>query len=160
VVIADEAGTALGIGQRGEIWVRERVRGVLMKDYFHNPEATVAALKDGWLRTGDVGWFDADGNYYFVGRKKDSIRRRGENITAFEIERIADEHPEVAESSAIGVANELADEDITDLPAAKAGSHARSPRLRLLVRGADGSFPDSPLYRIYRRVSQDPDRAH
>jgi crotonobetaine/carnitine-CoA ligase len=112
VVIADEAGTALGIGQRGEIWVRERVRGVLMKDYFHNPEATVAALKDGWLRTGDVGWFDADGNYYFVGRKKDSIRRRGENITAFEIERIADEHPEVAESSAIGVANELADEDI------------------------------------------------
>jgi crotonobetaine/carnitine-CoA ligase len=112
VVIADEAGTALVVGQRGEIWVRERVRGVLMKDYFNNPEATVAALKDGWLRTGDVGWFDADGDYYFVGRKKDSIRRRGENITAFEIERIADEHPEIAESSAIGVANELADEDV------------------------------------------------
>jgi crotonobetaine/carnitine-CoA ligase len=51
VVIADEAETMLGAGQRGEIWVREKVPGILMKEYFRNPEATALALKDGWLRT-------------------------------------------------------------------------------------------------------------
>jgi len=112
VAIVDDTGTPLGAGKRGEIWVRERVPGLIMKGYFHNPEATAAALKDGWLRTGDVGWFDADGDYYFAGRMKDSIRRRGENITAFEIERIVNDHPDVAESGVIGVANELADEDV------------------------------------------------
>ena len=112
VTIADEAGRPLGPGERGEIVVREKVAGLLMQGYFNNPDATRETLRDGALYTGDVGWFDAEGDFFFAGRKKDSIRRRGENITAFEIERIANEHPDVAESAAIGVRNEIADEDV------------------------------------------------
>jgi crotonobetaine/carnitine-CoA ligase len=112
VRIAGEDGRFLGPGERGEIWVREKVPGVIMTGYFANPEATSAALKDGWLRTGDLGYADAEGFLYFAGRKKDSLRRRGENISAWEVERVLNEHPAVAESAVIGVENELADQDI------------------------------------------------
>jgi crotonobetaine/carnitine-CoA ligase len=112
VSIVDDEGRPLGPDERGEIVVRERVPGLIMQGYFNNPQATAEALRDGALFTGDIGWRDADGYYYFAGRKKDSIRRRGENITAFEIERVANEHPMVAESGVVGVPNELSDEDI------------------------------------------------
>ena len=112
VRIADDDGRPLGANRRGEILVREKVPGVLMRGYFNNPEATAATLRDGWLHTGDVGMYDEEGDFYFLGRKKDSIRRRGENITAFEVERIANEHPAVAESAVVGVRNEISDEDV------------------------------------------------
>ncbi len=112
VRIAGEDGRPLGPNQRGEFRVREKVPGLIMKGYFNNPEATADAFKDGWLCTGDVGYYDDEGDFFFAGRMKDSIRRRGENITAFEIERIANEHPDVVESGAIGVHNELSDEDV------------------------------------------------
>ena len=83
-----------------------------MTGYFGNPEASAATLRDGWLRTGDIGSFDEEGFYYFAGRKKDSLRRRGENISAWEVERVLNEHPAVAESAVIGVDNEIADQDI------------------------------------------------
>lgn len=112
VRIADEAGRFLGPGERGEIWAKEKVPGVIMTGYFGNPEATAGALQNGWLRTGDLGSFDEDGFFYFAGRKKDSLRRRGENISAWEVERVLNEHPAVAESAVIGVGNEIADQDI------------------------------------------------
>jgi crotonobetaine/carnitine-CoA ligase len=113
VRISDDEGRALGPGERGEIRVREKVPGLIMKGYFNNPEATAATLReDGWLCTGDVGYYDEAGDFYFVGRQKDSIRRRGENITAFEVEKIANEHPAVAESAVVGVPNEISDEDV------------------------------------------------
>jgi crotonobetaine/carnitine-CoA ligase len=110
--IADDDGKALGVDQRGEIWVREKVAGVITAGYFRNPEATAASKRDGWFLTGDLGYFDADGDYYYAGRKKDSIRRRGENIASYEVERMINEHPAVAESGIVGVSNELGDEDI------------------------------------------------
>jgi len=92
--------------------VKEKVPGVIMTGYFNNPAATAGALKDGWLHTGDLGYTDEEGFFYFAGRKKDSLRRRGENISAWEVERVLNEHPAVAESAVIGVENELADQDI------------------------------------------------
>lgn len=112
VRIADDDGHFVGPGQKGEIWVKEKVAGVIMTGYFGNPEATASALQGGWLRTGDLGYSDDEGFYYFAGRKKDSLRRRGENISAWEVERVLNEHPTVAESAVIGVDNETADEDI------------------------------------------------
>ena len=112
VRIADDDGRFLGPGKKGEIWVKEKVPGVIMTGYFGNPEATAATLQGGWLRTGDIGSFDEEGFYYFAGRKKDSLRRRGENISAWEVERVLNEHPAVAESAVIGVDNEIADQDI------------------------------------------------
>jgi crotonobetaine/carnitine-CoA ligase len=122
VVVVDDAGIPLGPLARGELRIRERIPGLLTKGYFGSAAAT-AALRDGeWLCTGDIGYRDEDGDYYFVGRKKDSIRRRGENITAFEIERIANEHPQVAESAALGIANDLGDEDVMIVLALKPGA--------------------------------------
>jgi crotonobetaine/carnitine-CoA ligase len=112
VRIADDEGRFLGPDQRGEIWVREKVPGVIMTGYFDNPAATAGALKDGWLRTGDLGYADGEGFFYFAGRKKDSLRRRGENISAWEVERVLNEHPAVAESAVVGVDNEIADQDL------------------------------------------------
>lgn len=112
VRIADDSGAFLGPNQRGEIWVREKEPGVIMREYFRNPEATAAALAGGWLRTGDFGYQDEEGFFYYAGRKKDSLRRRGENISAWEVERVLNEHPNIAESAVVGVDNEIADQDV------------------------------------------------
>jgi carnitine-CoA ligase len=125
VEIRDPRGAALATGERGEIVVRGREPGLLMPGYFRNPEATAAALRDGWMHTGDLGWFDADGYLYFGGRLKDSIRRRGENVSAWEIERVVEALEWVEESAAIGVPDDLGDEEI-----------------KLFVRVADGAAPD------------------
>ena len=69
----------------------------MMQGYYGIPEETAAALRDGWLHTGDLGPLDADGYLHFAGRKKDAIRRRGENISAFEVEEVVNAHPDVAE---------------------------------------------------------------
>ncbi|WP_332682470.1 AMP-binding protein [Bosea sp. (in: a-proteobacteria)] len=122
VAVVDDAGQPLGPRERGELRIRERIPGLLTKGYFGNPAATATLRDDEWLCTGDIGYRDEDGDYYFVGRKKDSIRRRGENITAFEIERIANEHPQVAESAALGIANDLGDEDVMIVLALKPGA--------------------------------------
>lgn len=112
VQLVDDQGAATPVGQVGELRVRGRESGVLVPRYYNNPEATAAALRDGWLYTGDLAKQDADGYFYFLGRKKDSLRRRGENVSAWEVERVFNEHPDVEECALIGVKNELADEDL------------------------------------------------
>lgn len=110
--LVDDQGRPTPVGAVGEIRVRGREAGVLVPRYYNNPEATAAALRDGWLYTGDLARQDAEGYYYFLGRKKDSLRRRGENVSAWEVERVFNEHPEVEECALIGVQNEFADEDL------------------------------------------------
>lgn len=112
VQLVDDSGAKARPGQVGELRVRGREPGVLVPRYYNNPEATSAALKDGWLYTGDLATQDEEGYFYFLGRKKDSLRRRGENVSAWEVERVFNEHPEVEECALIGVKNELADEDL------------------------------------------------
>ena len=126
VRIADDEGAPLGPGQRGEIVVREREPGLITKGYFRDPDATARTLKDGWLYSGDLGYFDEDGNYFFVGRKKDSIRRRGENVSAWEVERHVNTHPDVEECAAIGVDSEIGEQDI-----------------KLFVKAVPGRSPDA-----------------
>lgn len=125
VRLVDDAGQDVPTGQNGEIWVRGREPGLITPGYFRNPEATEATFRDGWLRTGDLGSFDADGFLYFAGRKKDSLRRLGENISAFEVERVFQDHPDVAECAVVGVDNDIGDQDV-----------------KLIVRLADGRHPD------------------
>src|SRR3546814_7261316 len=80
--------------------------------YYKNPEATAEAWHNGWFHTGDLFRKDADGNYFFVDRKKDAIRRRGENISSFEIEAEVLAHPDIRETAAIGVDNAISEEDV------------------------------------------------
>src|SRR5262245_15139088 len=79
----------------GEIVVREREPGLLMKGYLKDHERTADALRDGWLHTGDFGARDADGFFYFSGRRRDRLRRRGENVSAWEIEQVVSMHAAV-----------------------------------------------------------------
>ena len=80
--------------------------------YFKNPEATAAAWRNGWFHTGDAFRCDADGDYFYVDRVKDSIRRRGENISSFEVEAEACAHPSVREAAAIGVPSEVGEDEV------------------------------------------------
>jgi carnitine-CoA ligase len=84
----------------------------LMAGYVDDPVATAAVIKAGWLHTGDTVRVDADGYLYFVDRTKDMIKRAGENVAASEVEAVANRHPDVFESAAVGVPDEMRDEAI------------------------------------------------
>lgn len=110
--ILDDAGNELGPGQTGEIVTKPDDRNQMMIGYFRMPEANAEMLRGGWYHTGDLGRLDEMGNLYFVGRKKDVIRRRGENISALEIENVIERHPAVLEAAAYGVQSEYSEEEV------------------------------------------------
>jgi acyl-CoA synthetase (AMP-forming)/AMP-acid ligase II len=103
-IVDPVSGERLGPDQRGEVWVRT---AQLMSGYWRKPEANAAALTpDGWLRSGDAGFIDADGYLYIADRIKDMIISGGENVYPAEIERVLVEYPDVAEVAVIGVPDE------------------------------------------------------
>jgi crotonobetaine/carnitine-CoA ligase len=107
--IVDDAGRDLPDGQTGELVVKTPI---VMKGYYRDPEQTQAAFRDGWFLTGDLAWRDADGYFWFVARKKDIIRKRGENISGAELDRVVTSHPDVLEAAAIPVPAELGEDEI------------------------------------------------
>lgn len=111
VRLVDDDGRVVAPGAPGEVVCRPRAPGLVFSGYWRDPAATRAAAPDGWLRTGDIGRFDGD-DLVFVDRKTDSIRRRGENISSFEVERAVRRHPDVAEVAAHGVRAEHTEEDV------------------------------------------------
>jgi acyl-CoA synthetase (AMP-forming)/AMP-acid ligase II len=104
VKIVDGFGTEVPRNTQGEIIVKN---AAIMKGYFKDPEATAKALRDGWVYTGDSGYMDADGYFFFVAREKDIIRKKGENISAVELENVISQHPKVAEAAVIAVPSAL-----------------------------------------------------
>ncbi len=118
VKIVNDHGHELPPGNIGEIILKN---AAVMKGYFKDPQRTDEVLRNGWLYTGDNAWKDEEGFFYFVDRKKDVIRRRGENISSAEIESIVDGHPKVLESAAIGVSSDISDEEIKLLIVPKPG---------------------------------------
>lgn len=107
LAIVDEQGTPLAARVPGEIVVRPLEPAVLMAGYYRDPDATAAAFRNEWFRSGDRGYADEDGYLYFVDRLKDAIRRRGEMISPVEIERIAIQHEDVSEAVAFGVPSDI-----------------------------------------------------
>ena len=112
VELLDLSGRPVAAGERGEIVVRAKEPGALSPGYFRNPEATAAAFREGALHTGDLGSLDGEGNLYFHGRLGDSVRVRGENVTAWEVEHVAAEHPAVADCAIVGVEAEVGEAEI------------------------------------------------
>ena len=80
--------------------------------YYKNPEATAAAWRNGWFHTGDAFRRDADGNFFFVDRRKDAIRRRGENMSSFEIESEVGAHADIKEVAVVGVPSEFGEDEV------------------------------------------------
>ncbi len=104
-IVSTESGADLPVGEPGEIWTRSRQN---MVGYWRNEEATRATItEDGWLRTGDVGYFDGDGYLYIHDRVKDMIISGGENIYPAEIENVLMKHPQVADVAVIGIPSEV-----------------------------------------------------
>ncbi|MGH2394045.1 MAG: AMP-binding protein, partial [Candidatus Limnocylindria bacterium] len=112
VRIVDETGREVPPGTVGELVVRGTPGVSLMKGYFKNPEATAQTLRDGWLWSGDQAWMDADGYFFFVDRKKDMIKRAGENVSASEVEETLKQHPAVFDAAVLGVPDPVRDQAI------------------------------------------------
>ena len=106
-VVDPETDEVLPAGEVGEIVVRPTRPWCFMAGYLHMPEKTVEAWRNLWFHTGDAGHFDAQGRLFFVDRIKDCIRRRGENISSYEVEQVINEHPAVAESAVIAVKSSI-----------------------------------------------------
>jgi crotonobetaine/carnitine-CoA ligase len=112
VELLDDADRPVPAGELGQVVVSSAVPGTFFAGYLDNPEASAQALRAGKLYTGDIARADADGYLYFVGRRSDSMRIRGENVSAWEIERVALAHPDVAAAAAVGVASDIGEQDI------------------------------------------------
>lgn len=110
--IVDEDDQELPARAVGEIVIRPNAPWAMFRGYHGRFQHTVEAWRNLWFHTGDRGWLDEDGWLYFAGRCKDVIRRRGENVSAEEVESVVLDHPGVSECAAIAVASELSEEDI------------------------------------------------
>lgn len=115
IKVVDDGGREVPPGIIGEIIVQGVPGRTIMKGYYKNPEATDQTIKNGWLYTGDNAYVDEDGYFHFVDRKKDMIKRGGENVAAVEVEYVISLHPKVQEVAVIGVPDAIRDEAIMAL---------------------------------------------
>lgn len=127
VFIAGPDGSRLAPGKTGEIVIAPRQQGFTMLGYFNRPADTAAVMREDGIHSGDLGYQDSEGNFYFAGRMKDALRRRGENVSAWEVERVVCQHPDVEDAAIIGVVSEMGEQDI-----------------KLFVTLAAGASPDVP----------------
>jgi crotonobetaine/carnitine-CoA ligase len=109
---SETTGEALPPGEVGEICIRPTEPGSVMLGYYKMAEATEVAWAGGWFHTGDRGHLDSDGYLFFSDRKKEAIRRRGENISAYEVEMVLSRHPDVVEAAAVPVPSELGEDEV------------------------------------------------
>ncbi|MEH2346854.1 MAG: AMP-binding protein [Nostoc sp.] len=142
VAILDSEGKEVSGGQVGEIWIKSPAN---MIGYWKLPEATANTLVDGWIHTGDAGYFDEEGYIYICDRVKDMICYAGENVYPAEIENILYEHPAVAEVAVIGVPDQDFGETIKAIVVLKAPMKATALDIINFVRGkiADFKLPRS-----------------
>ena len=121
-----------------------------MLGYLDRPEATAEAMRDGWFHTGDGFRVDEDGNYYFVDRIKDAIRRRGENISSFEVEGFVARYPGIAECAAVAVPSETGEDEIKISFVAAEGA---SVNLEQLARFCESEMPAFMVPRYFEQLS-------
>jgi carnitine-CoA ligase len=112
IKLVDDEDNEVPVDEPGEITFRPREPFTMMLEYYNMPDKTLECCRNLWFHTGDLGKKDGDGYFYFVDRKKDALRRRGENISSFEVERAINTHPLVLESAAVAVKSELAEDEV------------------------------------------------
>ena len=138
VRIADDFDDPVPTGAEGEILIRPREAYTMMTGYFRNPQATADVWRNLWYHTGDIGFVDDENYLHFIGRKKDSIRRRGKNISAFEVEEVLNTHPAILESAVIGVPSELTEDEVKAIVVLREGE---SLTPEALIEWAGGNMP-------------------
>lgn len=166
VQIHDEFGRPVPDGTRGEIVARPGLPGLVTPGYLDDPAATGAAWRDGFWHTGDSGYV-RDGSVHFAGRIGDSVRHRGENVSAWEVESVANGHPAVSESALVGVPEPHGEQDLALFVTAGEGGSLAAPDVVAWCRGRLASyqvpryvvvvetFAKTPSQRIVKRVLRD-----
>jgi crotonobetaine/carnitine-CoA ligase len=109
--VVDGNDNELPPGEVGEL-IYKPTSGAALTEYYKNPEATAEKTRGGWIRSGDLAYQDEDGYFFFVDRKSDFMRRRGENISSFEVEKIVNSHPQILETAAYAIPSELGEDDV------------------------------------------------
>jgi crotonobetaine/carnitine-CoA ligase len=110
--LVDDEGNDVSVREPGELMFKVDPDRKSTVEYYKNPEATGSKTKGGWEKTGDLMYRDGQGFLYFVGRKTDSMRRRGENVSAYEVEKVILKHPSVLECAVFGIPSELTEDEI------------------------------------------------
>ncbi|WP_157095894.1 condensation domain-containing protein, partial [Bradyrhizobium sp. AT1] len=131
IAIMDETGRALASGERGEIMLRGPN---MSRGYYNDEAATQAAFRDGWFRTGDLGYLDSDGYLFIVGRIKDVINRGGQKISPIEVEEVLLSHPAVLEAGVFAVPHEKLGENVAAVVVLRSQAEATSEQLRQFAR--------------------------
>jgi carnitine-CoA ligase len=122
VRIFDDDDREVPAGTDGEIVCRPRQPHAMFEGYWKRPEATVETFRNLWFHTGDIGRMDADRYLFFVGRKAEYLRRRGENISAWELEKVFHEHADIADVSVHAVASDVGEDDVKATVVLRAGT--------------------------------------
>jgi crotonobetaine/carnitine-CoA ligase len=122
VQILDDAGAPAPIGVAGQLVCRPRHSNIMFDGYWRAPEATAKVMRDGWFHTGDIGKLDDRGCLYFLGRKKEYLRRRGENVSLFELDAAVLRHPDLEDVASFAVPSALGEDDIKIAAVRRPGS--------------------------------------
>jgi len=153
LLLCDEQGEPVPPGVTGEITLRARVPGLGFLGYADSPEADRACRRGDWFLTGDLAVQDAEGWLRYAGRGKDMLRRRGINISAWEVEQVFAGHPDLEEVALVGVPGELGDDELKLFVRPREG-HAVEPLA--LVRWAESRLPYFQLPRYVSVVAEFP----
>ena len=152
VEIRDESGTAVPVGNRGQIWMKGPN---LIRGYWNKPEETAEIIVDGWLASGDLGRIDEDGFLYIEDRAKDMVLRAGENVYCAEVESAIYDHPDVYEAAVFGLPHERLGEEVACVIQMRSGCVLNDEELRDFLAGKLAlfkipsriAFTDEPLSR-------------
>ena len=125
--VRDPSGHPVPTGEVGEVWVQGPI---VMKGYWNRPEATAETIRDGWLRTGDLGTLDEDGDLRIVDRIKELIIRGGYNVYPREVEEVLYEHPDIVEAAVLGVPDPTYGEEVAAVVVLRPGSELDAETLR------------------------------
>lgn len=151
VRLVDDHDIPVPTGQVGELIVRNELPWAMNIGYFNRPEETAKAWRNGWFHTGDMCRCDEEGNYFYVDRKKDAIRRRGENISSFEVEREVMNYPDVKEAACVATPGEFGEDEVKVFIIPREGSQIDPVKL------IEYLIPRMPYYMIPRYVEVLPD---
>jgi crotonobetaine/carnitine-CoA ligase len=141
------------VGETGELELRNPA---IMRGYYEMPDETAAVVVDGWLRTGDLVVKNADETFTFVGRKKEVIRRRGENLSPAEVEAALERHPDVAEAAVVGVPSELSEEEVKAFVIAAPGRQVDIGALHVFAGEALTRFKVPRFYEVVEELPHTP----
>jgi crotonobetaine/carnitine-CoA ligase len=156
--VVDEHDQAVPVGTIGELVIRPLLPWTVTHGYYRDDAATARAWRNGWFHTGDAFRQDADGQFYFVDRFKDSIRRRGENVSSFEVEMEISRYPGVVEVAAVPVPSELGEDDILVAVAMAGASHLDCAALIEHLRPRMAHFMIPRYVRVLPELPKTPTR--